>query len=114
PGSEADRDASPPPFTQPALWHRAADYFEQIRLPRASWKTLEDLEPQLTEFNLRLASGEYDTAANLLGVIEGDYLLRWGYYRLALDMRERLQGRLHEPELQQWNFEILGGIYRSL
>jgi hypothetical protein len=110
PGSEADRDARPPPFTQLALWHRAADYFEQIRLPRTDWKTLEDLEPQLSEFNLRLASGEYETAATLLSVIEDDYLFRWGYYRLVLGLRERLLGRLHEPQLQQWNFHSLGNI----
>lgn len=114
PGSEADRDARPLPFTQAALFHRAADYFEQIRLPRWSWKTLEDLEPMLDEFDLRLLSGEATTAARLLDLLEGDYLARWGYYRLLLGMRERLQGRLHEPPWQQWNFQGLGRIHTSL
>jgi hypothetical protein len=31
----------------------AADYFAQARKPRAEWKKLDDLAPQLAEFELR-------------------------------------------------------------
>ena len=65
-GEPADRDADLPRFTRQALWHRAGDYFEQTRTPREQWKTLEDLAPQLAEFELRCQGGDYDTAAQVL------------------------------------------------
>ena len=54
-GQPDDREAEPPPITRYALRHRAAEYFRESRKPRESWKTLEDLAPQLAEFDLRLA-----------------------------------------------------------
>jgi hypothetical protein len=56
-GDPDDRDAAPPPFTQAALLHRAADYFAQTRTPRETWKTLDDLASQLAEFDLRCQAG---------------------------------------------------------
>ncbi|HEY0607400.1 MAG TPA: TIR domain-containing protein, partial [Herpetosiphonaceae bacterium] len=54
-GEPADRSAKGSPrLTQYALLHRAAEYFKQARLPEKSWKRLEDLVPQLAEFELRL------------------------------------------------------------
>ena len=43
PGQREDRDAEPGPFTRYALQARAADYFEQTRTPRDSWRNLDDL-----------------------------------------------------------------------
>lgn len=37
-GEPADREATPAPFTQLALLHRAAEYFEQMRTPRETWR----------------------------------------------------------------------------
>jgi len=50
---DAERSAQLPPFTRFALYHRAAQYFEQTRLPQSEWKTIDDLAPQLAEFDLR-------------------------------------------------------------
>ena len=53
-----------PVWSQLALLHRGAEYFSQARKPRADWKTIDDLAPQLAEFDLRFACGEVDAAAN--------------------------------------------------
>ena len=101
-------------FTQYALRHRAANYFEAVRLPRENWKTLMDLEPQIAEFELRLAGEDYETAALVLLEIDYDYLLPWGYFRLIVDLHERLQGHLTDPNLKEASLLGLGNSYYRL
>jgi tetratricopeptide (TPR) repeat protein len=114
PGQPDDLGAGPGPFTRYALQVRAAGYFEQTRTPRDSWRTLDDLAPQLAEFELRCANADYDTAAAVLADIDFDYLQRWGHYRLAADMHERLLGRLTDPYWQMYTVGALGTIYSIL
>jgi hypothetical protein len=76
-----DTEADPPPLTRYGLRDRAADYFAQVRTPRDEWKTLDDLAPQLAEFELRCQTGDYDTAAQVLLGIDSHYMMLWGYYR---------------------------------
>ena len=90
---------------------RAADYFRATRTPRAAWKTLADLAPQLAEIDLRYAAGDYDTAADVLTDIDFDYLLLWGHYRLMIDQHERLQGKLSDATLKQISLGNLGTAY---
>ena len=71
PGEVSDRWADEPVFTLYGLRHRAAEYFEQVRLPRENWKTIEDLAPQLAEFDLRCEGQDYETAGD---VLTGDQL----------------------------------------
>ncbi len=52
-GKPEDRESDEPLFTQFALLHRGAEYFEQVRKPRKEWKTKDDLAPQIAEFDLR-------------------------------------------------------------
>lgn len=111
-GDPADRLADPPPFTQQALRHRGADYFAQTRTPREDWKTLDDLAPQLSEYELRCQGGDYDTAAQVLLAIDG-YLSRWGHDRLAIQMHERLQGRLGDQWIGAFCDMLLGNLYRE-
>jgi tetratricopeptide (TPR) repeat protein len=113
-GQPDDRDARPERFTRYALRARAADYFEQVRIPRESWQSLDDLAAQLAEFELRCANADYDTAAAVLQDIDFDYLQRWGHYRLAVEMHERLNGRLHEPWWRMVNAGGLGASYATL
>jgi hypothetical protein len=63
---------SPAAFTLTGLQGRAADYYAQIRSPRESWRTLEDVRPQLAEFELRCDTGDYNTAAAVLQDIDFD------------------------------------------
>jgi len=113
-GEPGDRDAGPAPFTQSALRHRGAEYFEQIRTPREAWKTLADLAPQFAEFDLRYAGGDYDTAAQVLLDIDHDYLSRWGHYRLSAGMHERLAGHLDDPWMDATSRNRLGSCWWSL
>jgi tetratricopeptide (TPR) repeat protein len=113
-GELADRDADPAPFTQQALRHRGADYFEQTRTPRESWKTLADLGPQLAEFELRYQAQDYDTAAQVLLGIDDDYLILWGHYRLTVEMHQRLGGHLDEPATDAASKNSLGLCYEML
>ena len=46
-------DDVPAAFTLAGLQARAAEYYAQIRTPRESWRTLDDVRPQLAEFELR-------------------------------------------------------------
>jgi tetratricopeptide (TPR) repeat protein len=113
-GGSADRSADPPPFTQQALRHRGACYFEQTRTPRDDWKTLDDLAPQLAEFELRYEGADYDTAAQVLLGIDFDYLMQWGHYRLTARLHERLQDHLDDPWANAASKCNLGTCYRSL
>ena len=113
-GEPADRDADPAPFTQHALRHRGADYFGQTRTPREDWKTLDDLAPQLNEYELRYQGDDYDTAAQVLLGIDFDYLIPWGHYRLTAEMHERLQGHLDDPWTDAASKIKLATCYRSL
>jgi len=101
-------------WSQHALLHRGAEYFKQARKPRAEWKTLEDLSPQLAEFDLRCACGEYDTAGWVLLEIDYDYLLLWGHYQLMIKLHERLLGKISDPYLRQTSIGNLGTAYHSI
>lgn len=114
-GEPSDRyEEDAPPYTQLALLHRAAEYFAQSRLPREDWKTIEDLAPQLAEFDLRCEGEDYDTAADVLLEIDFDYLLTWGFYRQMAEMHERLQGNLSDPNMEAWSVGDLGTAYRNM
>jgi tetratricopeptide (TPR) repeat protein len=110
-GEPADRDADPAPFTRQALWHRGADYFEQTQTPREDWKSLDDLGPQLAEFELRYQGGDYDTAAHILLGIDFNYLMQWGHYRLTAGLYDRLQGHLDDPITSADSKVSLGNSY---
>ncbi|MDQ1523496.1 MAG: hypothetical protein QOE47_1420 [Pyrinomonadaceae bacterium] len=112
-GEQSDRrNVKAPPYTQFALLHRAAEYFKQSRSPREDWKTIEDLAPQLAEFDLRCEGQDYDTAGWVLRGIDFDYLLRWSFYRLMIELHERLQGKLRDLWLKQTSTGNLGSAYR--
>ena len=110
-GSPGD---SPTAFTLTGLQARAADYYTQIRTPRESWRTLEDVRPQLAEFELRCDTGDYDTAATVLLDIDFDYLQTWGQYRTLVDLRERIHGKITDPGLDLVHLVSLGNCHLSL
>ena len=105
PGSPGDSAAA---FTLTGLQARAADYYAQIRTPRESWRTLEDVRPQLAEFGLRCDIGDYDTAATVLQDIDLGYLQVWGHYRTLVDLHGRIHGRITDPALDGAHLANLG------
>jgi tetratricopeptide (TPR) repeat protein len=110
-GEPDDRSAEASPLTRFALQHRAAEWFKLSRKPRETWKTLEDLAAQLSEFELRCAGEDYDAAAAVLIDFSSDYLLLWGHHRLMTELHERLQGKIVDPTLGQSNVGNLGAAY---
>jgi tetratricopeptide (TPR) repeat protein len=110
-GSPGD---SPAGFTLAGLRARAADYYAQIRTPRDSWRSLEDVRPQLAEFELRCDTGDFDSAAAVLADIDIDYLQVWGHYRTLLDLHGRIHGRLSTPSTNAVHLGNLGSCHRRL
>jgi tetratricopeptide (TPR) repeat protein len=98
-GNESDRTLDPPPFSRFGLLHRAAEYFKQARTPSETWKKLEDLTPQLAEFELRFEAREYEVSA-LLALDFDNFLLERGYYSLVAGLYQRLLGRLTDRSLE--------------
>ena len=112
-GQEADRlEEDAPPFTQFALLHRGAEYFHNTRTPPESWKTIDDLTPQLAEFDLRYSGQDYNQAARVLLELDA-YPLLWGYYRLVAQLHERLQNQLSDPRLKLSSMGNLARAYHS-
>jgi tetratricopeptide (TPR) repeat protein len=107
-------EAGDPLYTQCALLLRAADYFAGQRLPTEEWSSLDALQPQLAEFDLRCQGDDFEGAAWVLTDFSFEYLMRWGHYRLIADLRECLLGRLTDPLLRQANLGELGTVYAVL
>lgn len=101
-------------YTRQALERRAADYYVQLRTPEEIWKTIDDLEPQLVEFEHRVRAGDYEGAYQVIDPIDYDYLYLWGYYFRLRESHERLLGHLTYPTSQMGNLGSLGRIYRLL
>ena len=111
PDGAARRPRRRPAAVHPhALRDRGADYFTQTRTPREEWKTLDDLAPQLAEFELRCQGGDYDTAAQVLLAIDFDYLIPWGHYRYTIDLHTRLHGHLTDPRTRAASTASLGTL----
>jgi tetratricopeptide (TPR) repeat protein len=103
--------AGEPAYTRQALERRAADYYVQLRTSPETWKTIDDLEPQLSEFEHRVRAGDYDDACRVLEPIDYDYLYLWGHYVRLVELREKLVGHLTDPSLQMTNLGNLGRAY---
>jgi tetratricopeptide (TPR) repeat protein len=109
-----DRRDEPPSFSHYALRGRAADYYQQTRTARETWRTLDDLAAQQAEFELRCQAGDFDTAAGVLLDISFDSLQLWGHVRLARDLHERLHGHLTDAWTNAANLNNLGLCYAAL
>ena len=101
-------------WTQKDLVTRAANYFRETRKPRETWKKIEDLEPQLNEFDLRCAAEDYDTAVSVLLDVDYEYLLLWGHFRLMIELHERLQGEIRDSRLKENSVGNLGSANYSI
>ena len=113
-GQPNDRMASAPPFTRLSLFDLAGGYYAENRTPPETWRTLDDLAPQLAEFEMRYAAGNYEAAAAVIDDIDDQYLERWGHFELVIRMRERLQSELDNPALRVQNSLGLGDCFFGL
>lgn len=110
-GSPGDPSAV---FTLTGLQTCAADYYAQIRKPRESWRALDDVWPQLAEFELRCDTGDYDTAAQVLEDIDFNYLHVWGHYRMLGGLHGRNHGRITDLALNAGHLGSFGFCRYSL
>ncbi len=101
-------------YTRQSLERRAAEYYVQLRTSEETWESIEDLEPQLNEFEHRIRAGEYDGACQILDTIDDNYLYQWGYYPRLAQLRTRLLEQLTDPESQVNNLYRLGVVCRPL
>ena len=113
-GTEADRVDKDAPYTQFALHHRAANYFAETRKPRANWKTVDDLAPQLAEFEHRRAANEFDEAADILRTIDLAYLLVWGHFHTVMELHARVQDKIRGRRLRSDCLNALGMACRRV
>jgi tetratricopeptide (TPR) repeat protein len=90
------------------LHQRAADFFAHQRRPIGRWQTIEDVSPQLQEFDQRVKAGEYDLAAEVLLMIDRDYLWEWNQKALLAESHGRLQGHLTDASLARASRRRLG------
>lgn len=95
------------------LESRAASFYSEIRKPKSYWYSIEDLSPQLAEFEHLVQANDYLNACKLLNEIDYDYLYLWGFYNLILGMRERLLENLTDSKLEASNLSSIGLIYYS-
>lgn len=111
--SESSNGSPQPGYSQITLKRRASEYFHEISRPRTEWNTLADIEPQLSEFELRCAAGDFEIAFRLINEI-GIYMLKWGHPKIVIDMRQKLLNRLNNEMMECWNLIRLGIAYQHL
>jgi tetratricopeptide (TPR) repeat protein len=112
PGEKSDTaERGQPLYTQFTLRDRGAGYFLQARKPREEWKTIDDIAPQLAEIELRIDNEEFDPATDVLLSIDANYLSIWGYYRLLLDLYQRLTDRVTDLALRRRALGRMGSAY---
>jgi len=103
----------PDAYNRRNLELRTADFYASICKPESEWKTIDDLAPQLTEFEHRVRAGDYDGAYQVLEPAN-DYLFLWGHCARLIEMREKLLGRLTVPYSYAVNLGRLGLAYYYL
>jgi tetratricopeptide (TPR) repeat protein len=107
-------DEKPDSYNRQNLELRAADFYASIRKPESEWQTIDDLEPQLAEFEHRVRAGNYDKACRMLNTIDRNNLYLWGHYARVVELREKLSEYLTNPSLQAINLGRLGNAYRAM
>jgi tetratricopeptide (TPR) repeat protein len=96
------------------LHSKAAAFYRELRTPEESWKRLEDVQPQLDEFEQFVRAKDYDAACDLLTDIDHGYLTLWGHVVLVRDLHLQLLNRVSEMTLKSNHLNNLGLVYRSL
>jgi tetratricopeptide (TPR) repeat protein len=104
---------APDNYNRHNLELRAADFYAIIRKPESEWQTIDDLEPQLAEFEHRVRAEDYNGA---YGVLESTspYLFLRGHYTRLVESQEKLLTRLTDPVLELTNMGNLGRAYHYL
>ncbi len=89
-----------PNYNQPTLESLAAEYFLRLRTSPETWNSIDDVEPQLSEFQHRMSAGDCRSACQALEDI-ASHLLSWGYLQALIEMRTQLVERLADETCSQ-------------
>lgn len=100
-----------PIYTGHALHYRAAEFYRHQREPEDTWKSIEDLAPQLAEFEHLVSADDYNAAAELLRQFDANYLIKWGNYASVIDLHERIRGKITDNALVPTSLVALGRGY---
>jgi tetratricopeptide (TPR) repeat protein len=101
-------------YTRCNLELRAADFYASIRKSESEWKNIDDLEPQLSEFEHRVRGKDFDGACRVLNQIDFDYLYPWGHYNQLLTLRKKIKERVRDPKLRAVHLRNLGIVHYAL
>ncbi|MCO1658271.1 tetratricopeptide repeat protein [Pseudonocardia humida] len=113
-GYPSDVDADPLPVSRNAMWQLAADLLAAVSTPYEQWSSIDDLAPQLAEFELHWANGAVDEAALLLMRGAVAELRSWGHHRLTASLLDRLRERIGEQWINAWCVSALGSAFAGL
>ncbi len=98
--------------TMLALKHQASEFYRSIRKPIDECHSIEDMDSQLAEFELREEAQEYDAAMTILEDIRKP-MLTWGHYEEMAKRYERICEKLVNAQLKDQALRVLGWIYQK-
>ncbi len=101
-------------YSRKALDRRAAEYYEQLQVPRPGWQSAVDLDPYLLEYEHRFRAGQYEAAAGVLNRLDFEFAAWRTHARRLQAMLQRLDGKLHQRYLQMLQYYNLGLTYAFL
>jgi len=94
-----------------ALDIRAAEYYAQLRVPRDRWQSAVDLGPYLFEFEHWFRAREYESAAEVLNLIDVEFAGWRMHTRRLQALHQRLDGKLADRRLRMLQVYSLGQTY---
>jgi tetratricopeptide (TPR) repeat protein len=97
-----------------SLLLRAADFYFEARKLQNETRKLEDLNAQLSEFDLRCVAEDYDSAAKVLREIDFVNLFLWGHYNLMIELHSRVKNKLRVPNLAMGHLNAWASAHSSL
>lgn len=93
---------------------QAAAFFRSLRKPDEENRALEDLWPQLQEFDQLLRAGRGDEACSLLTHYSDCCLKPWGHAVLVTELHGRLGGKVEDKRVWALSLGSLSGAYAEL
>lgn len=108
------REDTPPRWSRYALHRRAADFYSRQHATPENWRNLDDIAPQLAEFEHLVQAELYNQAAELLNQFDAATLLKWGHYQRLIELHERLRGKIDDPQARMNSLNRLGAAYGEL
>ena len=95
-------------YSRPALHLRAAMYYTRLQTPPDTWRTIQDVEPFVREFDHRFQAGDFDGAARALTGVDMLFVSPRANLQTFESRLRQLDGRLQDPHLKARHLHALG------